>query len=125
STLREPSELRGKRIGVPDFSMTAAVWTRGILADQYQVQWQDLHWIVSGKQRFAALQGVALETIDDDLETMLIDGRIDALLTPQAADDQKPAGERKLRSLIADAQVEEEVYLRKFGIYPINHVVVI
>ena len=125
SQLREPSELRGKRIGVPDFSMTAAVWTRGILADQYQVQWQDLHWIVSGKQRFAALQGVALETVDDDLETMLIDGRIDALLTPQAADDQKPAGERKLRSLIADAQVEEEVYLRKFGIYPINHVVVI
>jgi 4,5-dihydroxyphthalate decarboxylase len=125
SPLHEPSALRGKRVGVPDFSMTAAVWTRGILADQYQVQWQDLHWIVSGRQRFAALQGVTLQTVDGDLETMLIEGRIDALLTPQTADDQKPASERKLRSLVADAQVEEETYLRTFGIYPINHVVVI
>ena len=33
SSLREPADLRGKRVGVPDFSMTAAVWTRGILAD--------------------------------------------------------------------------------------------
>jgi 4,5-dihydroxyphthalate decarboxylase len=46
-------------------------------------------------------------------------------LTPQTADGRKPANERKLRSLIADAQAAEESYLRTFGIYPINHVVVI
>lgn len=125
SSLREPADLRGKRVGVPDFSMTAAVWTRGILADQYRVQWQDLRWVVSGKQRFAALPGVTLETVDGDLEAMLVAGRIDALLTPQTADDRKPADERKLRSLIADAQAAEEAYLGTFGIYPINHVVVI
>ena len=53
SPLREPVDLRGMRVGVPDFSMTAAVWTRGILADQYDVQWQDLHWVTNDKQRFA------------------------------------------------------------------------
>jgi 4,5-dihydroxyphthalate decarboxylase len=125
SSLREPADLRGKRIGVPDFSMTAAVWTRGILGDQYGVQWRELHWVVSGKQRFAALPGVTLETIDGDLESLLVAGRIDVLLTPQTADDRKPADERRLRSLIANAQAEEEAYLRAFGIYPINHVVVI
>ena len=125
SPLRGPADLRGKRVGVPDFSMTAAVWTRGILADQYGVQWQDLRWVVSGKQRFAALPGVTLETANGDLEAMLLAGRIDALLTPQTADERKPADERELRSLIADAQAEEEAYLRAFGIYPINHVVVI
>lgn len=125
SPLRDPADLRGKRIGVPDFSMTAAVWTRGILADQYSVQWQDLHWVVSGRQRFATLPGVRLETIDGDLEALLIEGRIDALLTPQTVDDRKPAGDRKLRTLIADAQAAEEAYLRAFGIYPINHVVVV
>jgi 4,5-dihydroxyphthalate decarboxylase len=125
SPLRDPADLRGKRIGVPDFSMTAAVWTRGILADQYSVQWQDLHWVVSGRQRFATLPGVRLETIDGDLEALLIEGRIDAMLTPQTVDDRKPAGDRKLRTLIADAQAAEEAYLRAFGIYPINHVVVV
>ena len=125
SVLREPADLRGKRVGVPDFSMTAAVWTRGILGDQYAVQWQDLRWVVSGKQRFAILPGVTLEMVDGDLEAMLVEGKIDVLLTPQTADDRKPPGERELRSLIADAQAAEEAYLHTFGIYPINHVVVI
>ena len=125
SPLRESVDLRGKRVGVPDFSMTAAVWTRGILADQYDVQWQDLQWIVNGRQRFATLPGVTLQTIDGDLETALIEGRIDALLTPESADDRKPTGERKFRTLIADAQAAEVAYLRAFGIYPINHVVII
>ena len=125
SPLHEPAQLRGKRVGVPDFSMTAAVWTRGILADQYKVQWQDLRWVVSGRQRFAMLPGVTLETVSDDLEAMLVAGTIDALLTPQTADGRRPASERKLRSLIADAQAAEESYLRTFGIYPINHVVVV
>lgn len=125
SPLREPADLRGKRVGVPDFSMTAAVWTRGILADQYDVQWQDLHWVVSGTQRFSTLLGVTLQAINGDLEAALIEGRIDALLTPQTADERKPAGERKLRTLIADSQAAEEAYLRAFGIYPINHLVVI
>jgi 4,5-dihydroxyphthalate decarboxylase len=125
SPLQEPADLHGKRVGVPDFSMTAAVWTRGILADQYGVQWQDLHWVVTGKQRFATPPGVTLEAVDSDLEAQLVEGKIDALLVPQTADQRKPAGERKLRSLIADAQAAEEAYLHMFGIYPINHVVVI
>lgn len=79
SPLREPADLRGKRVGVPDYSMTTAVWTRGILADQYGVHWQDLRWVVSGKQRFATLPGVTLEAA----------GKMDALLTPQTADDRK------------------------------------
>ena len=125
SPLCEPADLRGKRVGVLDVSMTAAVWTRGILADQYDVQWQDLHWVVTGKQRFTALPGVKLELIQGDLETLLVEGTIDALLAPQTADDGKPTGERKFRSLITDVQTAEEDYFRAYGIYPINHVVVI
>ncbi|HKS84941.1 MAG TPA: hypothetical protein VJR71_05655 [Pseudolabrys sp.] len=125
SSLLEPVDLRGKRVGVPDFSMTAAVWTRGILTDQYGVQWSDMHWVVGGKQRFGVLPGVEVETNEGDLERLLVDGRIDALLTPQTADDQNPVGERKLRTLIADAQTAEQAYFSAFGIYPINHVVVV
>lgn len=125
SPLRGPADLKGKLVGVPDFSMTAAVWTRGILSEQYGVKWSDMRWIVSGRQRFMTLSGAELQKTDSDLETELIEGRLDALLTPTPADEKKPAGERKLRSLIADVQTAEEEYVTKYGVYPINHVIVI
>lgn len=125
SPLEGPADLRGKRVGVPDYSMTAAVWTRGILKEQYGVDSADMRWIASGRQRFAALAGVPLEVVQSDLEEDLLAGRIDALLTPTPADEKKPAAERKLRSLIADVQKAEEDYVRDYGVYPINHVVVI
>ena len=125
SPLQGPADLRGKVIGVPDYSMTAAVWTRGILAEQYGVQWSDMRWIASGQQRFMVLPEVSLQIVDRNLETDLIEGKIDALLTPTPADEKKSAPERQLRSLIADVQKAEEDYVRDYGVYPINHVVVI
>ena len=125
SPLKGPADLRGKRVGVPDYSMTAAVWTRGILKEQYGVDSADMRWVASGRQRFAALAGLPLEVVQSDLEEDLVAGRIDALLTPSPADEKKPAAERRLRSLIADVQKAEEDYVRDYGVYPINHVVVI
>lgn len=125
SPLKGPADLRGKRVGVPDYSMTAAVWTRGILKEQYGVDSADMRWVASGRQRFAALAGLPLEVVQSDLEEDLVAGRIDALLTPSPGDEKKPAAERRLRSLIADVQKAEEDYVRDYGVYPINHVVVI
>jgi 4,5-dihydroxyphthalate decarboxylase len=84
-----------------------------------------MHWVASGRQRFTTLPGVPLQVVDSDLETDLIEGRIDALLTPTPADEKKPAAQRRLRSLIADVQKAEEDYVRDYGVYPINHVMVI
>ena len=125
SPLQDPSQLRGKTVGVPDYSMTAAVWTRGILAEQYGAHWSEIKWLASGRQRFSVMPGVAVKVVDEDLEAALIEGRIDALLTPHTEDEVKPAGERQLRPLIADPQGAEEAYLESSGVYPINHVVVI
>lgn len=125
SPLQDPSQLRGKTVGVPDYSMTAAVWTRGILAEQYGAHWSEIKWQASGRQRFSVLPGVVVKFVDADLEAALIEGRIDALLTPHTEDEVKPAGERRLRPLIADPQGAEEAYLESTGVYPINHVVVI
>ena len=125
SPLEEPASLKGKRVGVPDYSMTAAVWTRGILGEQYGVHWSELKWTASGGQRFSVLEGVKIDFVEEDLEESLIAGRIDALLTPHTHDELKPAGERQLRPLIADAQGAEEAYYKQTGTYPINHVVVI
>jgi 4,5-dihydroxyphthalate decarboxylase len=55
----------------------------------------------------------------------VIAGRLDAIMTPTPEDEKKPAGQRRLRSLIADVQKAEEEYVRDYGVYPINHVIVI
>lgn len=125
SPMKGPADLRGKRVGVPDYSMTAAVWTRGILKEQYGVDSSEIHWVASGRQRFKALSGVRLEVGESDLEADVIAGRLDAILTPTLEDEKKPGGERKLRSLIADVQKAEEEYVRDYSCYPINHVMVI
>lgn len=124
SPLSGPADLRGKVVGVPDYSMTAAVWTRGILGEQYGVRWPDMHWVASGRQRFSVIEGVDLRVTDLDLETELIEGRIDALLTPTPRDEKLPKSERQLRPLIPDVQEAEEAYVRDYGVYPINHVIV-
>lgn len=124
SPLSGPEDLRGKLVGVPDYSMTAAVWTRGILGEQYGVRWADMHWVANGRQRFSVIEGVDLKVTDLDLETELIEGRIDALLTPTPRDEKLPKSERRLRSLIPDVQEAEETYVRDYGVYPINHVIV-
>jgi 4,5-dihydroxyphthalate decarboxylase len=105
--------------------MTAAVWTRGILGEQYGVHWSEMHWVVSGPQRFSVLEGVNLRVVDLDLETEVIEGRIDAMLTPTPRDETLPRTERRLRSLIANVQEAEEAYVRDYGVYPINHVIVV
>jgi 4,5-dihydroxyphthalate decarboxylase len=97
SPIREPKDLAGKRVGVPDYTMTVAVWTRGILSEQYGVKWSELKWVVSGRQRFEALAGLSMEQAEADLETDLIEGRIDALLTPSLRDNVRSESERQLR----------------------------
>src|ERR1700712_77489 len=42
--IRTPDDLRGKLVGVPEYQMTAALWARGILSDEYGVKAQDIRW---------------------------------------------------------------------------------
>lgn len=125
SALRDPSQLRALRIGVPEYSMTLAVWMRGILFEQYGVHWSQMKWIANRRQRFTPIAGIGVELTDMDLEEGLLAGDIDVLLAPRTRDEGMPIALRRLRPLIADAQAAEEAYLSETGIYPINHVIVL
>ena len=126
SKLREPADLRGCRVGVPDYSMTAAVWARGLLNEQYGVNWRDIAWhCEAAHSRFAAPEGARVTIVEGDLEQMLIDGEIDAFITTTLRDERLPQAERRLRRLIPDVENAEREYYRTTGIYPINHCVVI
>ena len=89
--IRTPADLRGKIVGVPEYQMTAALWIRGILADEYGVKTSEIRWRNGGLQRpgrgertpITLPQSIELTTIapDKTLSGMLADGEIDALIT--------------------------------------------
>lgn len=125
SDLTHPSQLRGKTIGAREYTQTAGVWWRGLILDEYGLHWSEMNWVSGSAQRFAPPPEARVRIVSGDLEQMLIDGDIDGYLSPSTKDRQKPAGERKLRSLFPDTEATERDYFRRTGIYPINHAIVI
>ncbi|MES2050889.1 MAG: PhnD/SsuA/transferrin family substrate-binding protein [Pseudomonadota bacterium] len=130
SPLRTPEDLRGRTVGVPEYQLTAPVWVRGILQDEYGVQPHELRWRTGGvetpgrheKVSFSAPPGVHVESIPatDTLDQQLLDGRIDALIAPRA-----PASfvQGKSVRLFNNLRETERAYYAKTGIFPIMHVV--
>ena len=125
SKLARLKDLSGCRVGVEDYSMTGAVWFRGLLHDEYGIDARAITWVTPARQRFPFPRNANVETAPRDLETLLCDGEIDAMLGFAMRDARLPPGERRLRPLLADGPAEERSYYERTSIYPINHCVVI
>ena len=92
--IRTPADLRGKRIGVPEYQITAVVWMRGMMQHEYGVSPQEIHWRSGGQEEpgrdertpLAPIAGLDLQPIDQTrtLVGMLRDGELDALFTARA-----------------------------------------
>jgi hypothetical protein len=73
SPIRAPADLKGRRVGVGDYQMTAAVWVRGFLQHEYGVLPQDIRWLAGrGVRPIAAPPGVRLEHTKEDLEGLVL-----------------------------------------------------
>jgi 4,5-dihydroxyphthalate decarboxylase len=124
SPLRDARELKGKRIGVGDYQMTAAVWTRGFLRHEYGVRPEELRWVVGKPIRaIRQPQGIDIELLPEgkNFEAMLERGEIDALMSvmiPRALGSA-------IRRLIPDFRRVEHEYYTKTGIFPIMHTLVL
>ena len=91
SGIREPKDLIGKKIGVPEFQMTAPVWIRGILSDHYGVPVDSVQYLTGGeeepgrpeKQKLDLPPNIKVSSIPEDrtLAKMLVDGEVDAFYT--------------------------------------------
>jgi len=125
SVMKGPHEFAGKRIGVPDYSMTAAVWARGVLAEEFGVSWRDIKWVSGQEQRFETPAGVDLMRTSEDIEDLCANGEIDGLIIPYAADKAKPRGERRLRTAITGNEAHERASFLHTGVRPINHVIIV
>jgi 4,5-dihydroxyphthalate decarboxylase len=124
SKIERPQDLKGKRVGVGDYQMTAAVWVRGFLAHEYGVAPEDIAWVVGKPIRtITPPDGVNLETIPPDttLQAMLARGEIDALVSVMI-----PAALGKtVRRLFRNSRDVETAYYTKTRIFPIMHTLVL
>jgi 4,5-dihydroxyphthalate decarboxylase len=130
----EPKDLIGKKIGVPEYSMTAAVFARGLLHHEYDVTPDTIEWFSGtqdGLQRpsridFELPESVVLHRmpLDQDMGPMLVSGELDAIISPNAphalADDPAP-----VRRLFPDYRQAEKEYFSRTGIFPIMHTIVL
>jgi 4,5-dihydroxyphthalate decarboxylase len=123
SGIREPRDLKGKRIGVGDYQMTAAVWTRGFLQHEYGVRPQDLEWVVGRPIRAITQPPEVRIRVQEgaNLEQLLERGEIDALMSVMIPKHLGTA----VRRLIPNFREVELAYYRKTGIFPIMHTLVL
>jgi len=124
SGIEKPEDLKGKRIGVGDYQMTAAVWARGLLMHEYGVAPEDIAWVIGRPIRtIKSPDGIRLQDLpaDTTLEAMLERGEIDALISVMI-----PSGLGKtVRRLFRDSRKVEIEYYKKTGIFPIMHTLVL
>lgn len=132
--ITDPSDLIGHKVGCPEYQMTAAVWIRGILADEYGVKVDDITYYTGGEEEPNRSEKLPLNLparIDirkigagQTLSHMLLEGEITALYTAR-----KPSTyggpEGRVRRLFENFIDVERAYFRKTGIFPIMHTVVI
>jgi 4,5-dihydroxyphthalate decarboxylase len=141
SGIATPADLKGKRVGVPEYQQTAALWARGVLQHEFGVHPQDIEFWMErtpekshgGATGFKPPPGVTVNQIpaDKSMGSMLLAGELDAALHYLSGHNLVDRSRADLIShpdfkyLFPDPVAEGIRYYRKTGIYPINHQAVI
>ncbi len=139
--IRSPADLRGKRVGVPEYQQTAALWSRGALQHEFGVAATEMEWWMErteevshgGATGFRPPPGVKLHRIpaNDSIGAMLVEGRLDAALHYLAGNNVVDRSRVRLEDrsdihlLFRDPAEEGRRYFAKTGLFPINHAMVV
>ena len=126
---------------MPEYQQTSAIWSRGILQNEFGVDQRDIEWFMErtpdmshgGSTGFTPPPGVKLNRIPPttNIGEMMVKGEVDATLlyltNTNLVDRSVVDLEREpsVRPLFADGAAEGRRYYAKTGIYPINHTVVV
>ena len=130
--IREPTDLEGHAVGVPEYQMTAALWMRGILSDEYGVDISRLIYrtgVLDGGARTERLPLDLPPEFDvqpisegSNLNDLLLGGEIDAILAPKPPRAHLE-GDPRVRRLFENYEEHERAYYRNTGFFPIMHLV--
>ena len=132
--IREPKDLIGRRVGNPEYQMTAPVWIRGILSDHYGVPVDSVTYVTGGEEEPGRSEKLKLDLPPNirverigpqqTLAQMLLTGEIDALYTARMPSTFRTGGGRVRRLFENYVDVERDYY-RRTGIFPAMHTVAI
>lgn len=132
SGIETPKDLEGKRVGVPEYQMTMALWARGILQDDHGVDFRKLKYRTGGTNKPGRKERLALDLPDsmdvqpiaEDacLNDLILSGDIDAMISPMTP-DAFTQGDPRVRRLFSDPTTAERQYFARTGIFPIMHVI--
>jgi 4,5-dihydroxyphthalate decarboxylase len=130
--IKRPEDLKGKRVGLPEYQLTANVWARSILQDDYGVRPEDITWVRGGietpgrpeKIKLDLPANVHVEPAPDGttISELLDRGEIDGFIGP------RPPSGQALKNpdigwLFDDPTAVAKDYYRRTGVFPIMHVV--
>jgi len=131
SGIRQPKDLAGKRVGNPEYQMTAPVWIRGILSDEYGVPVSSPTYFSGGEEQPGRSEKIPLslppeirtQLIPEDktLSQMIESGEIDALYTARAPSSFGRSD--RVQRLFPDYASVERAYFAKTKIFPIMHII--
>jgi 4,5-dihydroxyphthalate decarboxylase len=128
--IEKPEDLRGKRIGVPEYQMSAVLWARGFLKDDHGIAAADIQWVQGGLEQYGRKDKFPLNLPDGfpltgapvgkSLSTLLADGEIDGIMSaraPSCFTRKHP----NVRRLYTDYRAVEKEYFARTGLFPIMH----
>jgi 4,5-dihydroxyphthalate decarboxylase len=131
SDISRPQDLQGKRMGAAEYQLTANLWIRGFLSDDYGLRPEHMRWFLGGlyqpgriEKLAVTIPGVELQPIrpDQTLSQMLLDGELDAVMGPRPPHGFPGPHVRRLFDNFRDVEAD---YFTRTGIFPIMHTIVI
>jgi 4,5-dihydroxyphthalate decarboxylase len=129
--IKKPEDLKGKRVGVPEYQLTANVWARAILEDDYGVKPSDIQWVRGGIEDADRPEKISIKLPADvkledapagkSISAMLAEGTIDGFIAPRPP--SLPKNTPNVGWLFADPVAAAKDYFKRTGIFPIMHIV--
>jgi 4,5-dihydroxyphthalate decarboxylase len=129
--VRAPADLKGRKIGLPEYQLTANVWARAILEDDHGVKPADVTWVRGGIETPGRPEKISLDlpkeikiesAPDGSTISQLIErGDIDGFMAPRPP--FIPGGNPHVGWLFADPTAAAQDYYRRTRIFPIMHMV--
>lgn len=126
----KPKDLKGLKIGTPEYQLTACVWARALLEADFGVRPSDITWIRGGLEEKGRLEKIAIRLpenvsiqdapADATLSELLESGDIDGLITPRAP-SCFVRGAMNVGRLFDDTEAVATEYYRRTGVFPIMH----
>ena len=126
SGITEPRDLIGKRVGMDRYRLTVGLWARGILQEHHGVSPEQIHWVTGEPEGagFVPPANVKVTLANKDAEQLLLNGEIDALISPNVPELFR-AGDKRIQRLFTRCRESVDDYFAKTRIFPITHMVVV